>query len=343
MREEGFGVHIQDHRSWLRSHSAVRFARDILRAYRESQGFTRLYSSLKPDLVYINSLVGLAPALAARRMGIPTVWHVRELFSDRGGEMIAPTVPRRKMAGGLVDHLADEIVVVSEAVRTNVLNDRARRRSHVVPNAVSERFFNDVEDGAVFRQRHQLPIDEKLIGIPGTLRTVKGHSFLLDAFPDILREVPSARVAITGGGSDEYQSTLQDQADRLRVRDRLHFLGAVSNMPAFYHACDVVVIPSRSEPFGRTVIEAFACGVPVVASAVDGILEILRDNENGLLVPYGATDALAAAVVKMLTSSELRQRLCNRARSDAESRYHEDRYRKRIGEIAAGLLQKRRH
>ena len=73
-----------------------------------------------------------------------------------------------------------------------------------------------------------------------------------------------------------------NRASKLASADRIHFVGWVEDMPAFYRACDMVCIPSRAEPFGRTAIEAFAVGTPVVATAVGGLQEIVEDERTGL-------------------------------------------------------------
>jgi glycosyltransferase involved in cell wall biosynthesis len=101
-------------------------------------------------------------------------------------------------------------------------------------------------------------------------------------------------------------------------------------MPAFYRACDLACIPSRAEPFGRTAIEAFAVGTPVVASTVGGLQEILTDGETGVLVPYGDETALADSLRRLLASPDLRQKICTNARREAEEKYHEHKYEERV-------------
>src|SRR5690606_9152373 len=101
--------------------------------------------------------------------------------------------------------------------------------------------------------------------------------------------------------------------ERMKLSAHVRFLGTVDQMPAFYRACDVVCIPSSSEPFGRTVIEAFATGTPVVATAVGGIPEIVAHGETGLLVTYGDKASLAEAIGQVLVDENLRGRLATAA------------------------------
>jgi glycosyltransferase involved in cell wall biosynthesis len=98
------------------------------------------------------------------------------------------------------------------------------------------------------------------------------------------------------------------------------------------------VVPSRAEPFGRVVIEAFAAGVPVVGSAVGGIRETVRHEQTGLLVPYGDDEQLAQAILRLLGDVRLRERLVAEARRQAEAEYRQDVYQDTIAAIAEEAL-----
>jgi len=112
----------------------------------------------------------------------------------------------------------------------------------------------------------------------------------------------------------------------------------VPDMRCFYRACDLVCVPSRSESFGRTVIEAFAAGVPVVASAVGGICETVDHEATGLLVPFGDVEGLTRQLVRLLEDRPLRETLAARAQQKARACYsetvHVDRIRSVVEEVA---------
>jgi glycosyltransferase involved in cell wall biosynthesis len=109
-------------------------------------------------------------------------------------------------------------------------------------------------------------------------------------------------------------------------------------MRHFYRACDVVCVPSRAEPFGRTVIEAFAVGAPVVASAVGGICETIADGRTGFLVQFDDAEGLARALQRLLREADLGTRLADAARQDALDKYRVSTYHARINEIVAHAL-----
>lgn len=138
----------------------------------------------------------------------------------------------------------------------------------------------------------------------------KGLDDLLKALPQILRKVEGARLLVIGPGPvDPYKKLVA----RLGLNESVQFIGGVepSSMPGYYNSADVVVLPSRkkAEGFGMTLIEAQACGTPVVAAAVGGIPFAVVDGETGLLVPSGDTEALAEAVIKVLNDESLAKRL----------------------------------
>jgi len=164
---------------------------------------------------------------------------------------------------------------------------------------------------------------------------MKGHPFFFDAVAPLLRERPELRVAVTGEGTDAFTTRLEEQIRDLGIADQVEMLGWVEDMPAFYRACDLVCIPSRAESFGRTAIEAFAAGTPVVATAVGGLQDIVTDEETGLLVPYGDKEALAGAVRRLLGDAGLWEEIAEAARREGEEKYHERVYKERIRTLVA--------
>jgi glycosyltransferase involved in cell wall biosynthesis len=113
-------------------------------------------------------------------------------------------------------------------------------------------------------------------------------------------------------------------------------------MDQFYRACDLVVIPSVAEPFGRVAIEAFFSSVPVVATAVGGLREIIRHNENGLLVPYGDVDAMVESISRIAVEPDLRGRLIASAQKDAQGQFTEKIYGRAVLDIMDRALKSSR-
>jgi glycosyltransferase involved in cell wall biosynthesis len=331
----GHETHVVPHDNWLRRDRTHQFAKDVWLEWRASADFEVLVQEVRPDVVYLNTVVSLAGALAARRRDVPCVWHLREMFSNVGGEMHAPqwVIP---LVRRVIRSHTDRLVANSTATARNLMGTSGSD-IEVIPNAVRTAFFEEDRSQKEARVGFDLPLDGPIVGVPGTLRPMKGHPFFFDAVAPVLRQREDLRVAVTGDGEDEFVARLTAQVDALDLREQVHFLGWVDDMPAFYRACDLVCVPSRAEPFGRTAIEAFATRTPVVATAVGGLAEIVTDGETGRLVPYGDEEALATAVRQLLNRPELRQKMMENARQVAEEKYHERVYKNRVAKIVGSV------
>jgi glycosyltransferase involved in cell wall biosynthesis len=147
----------------------------------------------------------------------------------------------------------------------------------------------------------------------GRLRKYKGAQHAIRAMAQVRAKVPGARLDVVGDGP--YRPELQRLTSSLGLTDHVRFLGALphSKKVEALNAAQVGVMPSPKEGWGLTVIEANACGVPVVASRSPGLVESVRDGETGILVPHGDAAAIAEAVVRLLTDRALRLRMTKAA------------------------------
>jgi len=148
-----------------------------------------------------------------------------------------------------------------------------------------------------------------LIGYFGRLKKYKSVDHLLQALPIVLRSVPILRVVIAGEGDD--RPRLEDLATRLGLRDSVEFTGFISEERKLELLQQLwcKVTTSSKEGWGLTVIEANACGTPVIASNVEGLRDAVKDSETGLLFPYGDVDGLASKIIQVLTDDSFRHRL----------------------------------
>ncbi|HXZ00392.1 MAG TPA: glycosyltransferase [Stellaceae bacterium] len=166
----------------------------------------------------------------------------------------------------------------------------------------------------------------------GRLHVNKGFDTLLDALPVL----PEVYLWLAGDG--EWRDALERQARALGVATRVRFLGWREDAAALLAAADFLVCPSRHEPLGNVVIEAWAAGRPVAATASEGPRALIRDEETGLLVPVDNVDALAAAMERLARDPALRTRLAESGRAAYEAEYSETRvvrlYRDFLAEAA---------
>jgi glycosyltransferase involved in cell wall biosynthesis len=154
------------------------------------------------------------------------------------------------------------------------------------------------------------------------LRPEKGHDVLIDAAVQVLVRFPDARFHLIGGGAERQR--LAALADSRGVSHAVSFRGHSEAIPEELAAADVFVLPSRSEALPNAVLEAMAAGLPVVASAVGGIPDVIEDDKTGLLVPAADPHALAAAVIRLMGDEALAARLGAAARAHVDGRYSFD-------------------
>lgn len=187
----------------------------------------------------------------------------------------------------------------------------------VIPNGVRPQ----IGDGSVVRAELGLDDRESLILAVGNLYPVKGHSVLVQALTQLHRTAPDLpwRLAVAGRGDEEERlSTLTHEGG---ISDRVHLLGFRSDVADLLAAAQLFVMPSLSEGLPLALLEAMFAGKAIVASDVGGIPELIRDKQEGLLVPPRDPLALGQAVEKLLGDSHIRQELGEAARQRARSHY----------------------
>ena len=179
--------------------------------------------------------------------------------------------------------------------------------------------------------RAEFGLDGPTLGFAGRLMAAKALDVALSA----MALVPEASLVIVGDGPD--RAALERQRNDLGLGERVRFLGGLEREGVLrvFRGADAVLLSSRWENFPHVIVEALAVGTPVIASAVGGVPEVVRDGENGLLVPAGDAEALAAAIRRLLGDDELRARLASAAAPSVES-YSAERL---LGQIEAELVK----
>jgi D-inositol-3-phosphate glycosyltransferase len=171
----------------------------------------------------------------------------------------------------------------------------------IVPCGVNMELFRPVEQRLV-RQKLGLK-DEKILVFVGRLDPLKGIERLLEAIPR-LREFPGVKLIIIGGDESSRGEVekLQKLSAELGIQDRVSFHGTVrqTELPCYYGAADVCVVPSYYESFGLVALEALACGTPVVAATIGDVKNIIRQGKNGYVVSENTPEALAEGIAKIL-------------------------------------------
>ena len=235
----------------------------------------------------------VAAAIIARRMGKPLV------ITSRGSDV--NLLPRYAWPRKLIlwaAHQAEAIVTVSAALESRLIElgvDSAK--VSVIRNGVDTALFAPIDKVAA-RHRYGLPIDARVIVAVGNLVPEKAHNLLIDA----LAFLPATRLVVVGDGPE--RAALERRAKHANCHDRVTLLPAMPqhNLPSIYGAADIVALASMREGLPNVLLEAIACGRPVVASRVGGIPEIVNDPLQGVLVDDRSPRAFADAFQRVLAN-----------------------------------------
>jgi type III pantothenate kinase len=280
----------------------------------------------RPDVVHAHFwMSGLAALEAASGTAIPVVQTFHALGTvKRRHQGAADTSPPQRLdcERQLAARVDLVIATCSDEVRELARMDAPADRLTVVPCGVDTEHFAPAPHGSATGRTGTRP--PRLLTV-GRLVERKGFDTAICA----LASLPGVELVIAGGppredlARDPEARRLQDVARRMGVADRVRLLGQVPHerMPALYRRADVVVSTPWYEPFGITPLEAAACGVPVVGSAVGGLLDTVEDAGTGLLVPPRDPAAVADAVTTILEDPSLARRWGERARRRAVERY----------------------
>ncbi|MDL2274581.1 glycosyltransferase [Desulfosarcina sp. OttesenSCG-928-G10] len=199
---------------------------------------------------------------------------------------------------------ADEVVGVSESLRLRLLPP-IRRRCRVIPNALAEEELQANCFRDEVRSALRVPEDAILVGIVGRLSPEKGHRVFLRALSAARQHDPRLWGLIMGDGQE--RQTLETEAQRLGIERVCVFTGHVNNTANLYSAMDMQVLSSFTEGMPNVILEGMYMGLPVIATRVGGVPEVVEENRTGILINSGDEDALAESMLKLSASPEQRE------------------------------------
>jgi glycosyltransferase involved in cell wall biosynthesis len=261
------------------------------------------------DLIHVHDWMAIPAGLAAREAsGKPLVVHIHSLEFDRSGENVNENVRRIEQLGM---EAADSIVAVSHYTRNAIVSrygiDPAR--ISVVHNAVSQRQAADTYKVA----RRD---DEKVVLFLGRITFQKGPDYFIEAAGLVAQHVPEARFVVAGTG--DMLPRIVARAAALRIGNRVHFTGFLSgqDVERMYASSDLYVMPSVSEPFGISPLEAMLYDVPVIVSRQAGVTEILR---HALKVDFWNVRDLADKMIAILRYPTLSKELTRNCREELKA------------------------
>jgi glycosyltransferase involved in cell wall biosynthesis len=203
--------------------------------------------------------------------------------------------------------ITDKIIALTEQEKRDHLhfNIATEDKFDVIHSGVDlDKFLRVTADPLQIKKRLGVPAHVPIVGTIGRLTRVKGHRYLIEAAQDVLKEYPEACFLFLGDG--ELLQELHSLATERGIGDRVIFLGWRPDVADILSIFDIFVFPSLNEGMGKAVVEAMALGKPVIASRVGGLVDLVHEGRNGILVPPADAGALACGIKSLMGDPEKR-------------------------------------
>jgi L-malate glycosyltransferase len=306
---------------------AVATAGGVLGAVGAAIDIARVAARSRADLVHANSVRAGIAAIGARAGGAPPpLVHVRDAL---------PRTALGRMSAAMVRSGALLVLANSHFTASHVYANGSRA-VRVVYNGVDiERYAAVAVDREALRRELGLAAESAVMGVIAQLTPWKAQDDAIRTLALVRKRRPDAQLVLVGEAkfrdrstsydNVSYEASLRRLADSLDIADAVTFLGERRDIPELLRVFDVLLVPSRYEPFGRSVVEAMAAGTPVIATRVGGPSEVIADGESGVLLPPSSPAPWAEAVLQLLEDDGRRARLATEAVRVVRSRFGRDR------------------
>jgi glycosyltransferase involved in cell wall biosynthesis len=292
---------------------------------------TRFLRQLRPDLVVTKGLSShFFGGLAARKLGIPCVWHAQDFISERSFGIY------RRAFGRAARWLPEQIIADGVSI-ANQLPRSLRSRVTVIHNGVDTKLFHPELDGAPVRAELGIPADHLVVGNIGRITPWKGQHHLIEAFARIAGEHPQATLLLVGSpvfDNDSYQRRLMRMVAQFGLEQRVKFAGYRNDTAQVLAAMDVFAFTSvEKDTSPLALLSAMSSGLPIVAFDIEGVRELIDGDEQILTVPCAQAGQLASALQGLISDGSLRMRLGQSVRRLAERRFSLEQHVANVEEV----------
>ena len=296
---------------------------------------TSLFRRLKPDVVHTHSSkAGVIARRAAARAQVPVIVHtIHGMSFNRTQPLLIRWFYRylERQAARYTTALVCVADAMTEQAVTAGIAPRERFTT-VRSGMETESFAPDAGQRAQCRHAWEATDDEIIVGTIARLFENKGYEEIIKALPGMVAQVPQLKFVWVGDG--KHRARYEQQLRDLGLRERVHLVGLIppGRIPAELTGFDILLHASRWEGLPRVVVQGLLTEVPAVSFDNDGAPEVVIPNETGLLVPYGDTESLTQAVVRLARDADLRRRLGSEGRLRCLEAFD---WRKMVAELEA--------
>lgn len=288
----------------------------------------------KPDLVHLNSgKMGLVGVIASK-LYCP---KSKIIFTNHGLVLNEPginfiTKIILKFPYKIIFGLSHRIIAVSEAIKKDsiIICKKSGKKIIVIKNGLENIDFLTKE---IVRPKlgHKIQPNDFVIGTIAELHPVKGLEYLINAMPKVILNQPNAKLVIIGSG--KLEEKLKRLAVNLNLEEKIIFTGFIDRASKFIKAFNIFVIPSLSEALAYVAIEASLSGVPIIATNVGGIPEIIKDGETGLLVEPKNSYGIAEKIIYLMNDKNKSNELGKNAQNKTIKEFNFDNFINKTKEV----------
>jgi glycosyltransferase involved in cell wall biosynthesis len=308
---------------------AIRTASEGTDYFRVIRCYKTIYSILKKgsfDLIhthgYFADIVGIP---AARMLQIPNISTCHGFISNNWKYKLYNKLDC------LTLRFSNKIIAVSDEIRNDLIKKGIKESSiEIIRNAVRVNYDHDLIDHnrQKKRQLFNLYDGELVVGYAGRLSAEKGIEYLIRAASMLINMEVPIKVLILGEGPQ--RSELEDLVEKMNIRDKVTFAGFQEHIEGWLPALDIFVLPSLTEGTPMSLLEAMACGLPVVASAVGGIPQVIESGKNGMLVSPAKPEEIKNAIQQLYKNKDMRLAVSEAARETIRLNYNVEDWTSKI-------------
>lgn len=272
------------------------------------RGLRMCVKKYRPALAHVQYMApGATPCLILKGLGVRRIIATAHTDSQIYRSL--------KLLHFLQRHVLDAFTCITQRAEREFFGSSLLYKEDApLPRHAHLTIYNALPEHLEVRRTERTLSASPTIGVAGRLEHIKGMDLVLPAFARLRVQIPDARLLVVGDGV--LRERMRRQAEELHVQDSVEWAGRQpqEQLAAFYDRMDLFWMPSRSEGFGLSALEAMARGCPVIVSDVGGLPELIRDGVCGLLVPVGDPEALDIQSLKVLSSPEKWQQMSRAAR-----------------------------
>lgn len=270
--------------------------------------FKALKVTKNANLIYANSSrIFIWSTIIGILLGKPVIWHLHNLFTDKKTKFLVEIFGQSKTV--------KKIIAVSKSAKNQF--PKLKNKIVVIYNGVDVSKFQPL-----FSQRD---LEQKYIGIIANLVPQKGHKTLIKAL-NLIKEKTSFKLLIVGeprNNTQWYKKELKNLVNKLRLNKSVEFLGYRQDIPEILNRIDVLIVPSSSfEACPMVILEAFACGVPVIGSNLGGTPELIKEGKTGFVFKANDEKDLSEKILLILNNQELQKEMKKNCRKIAEKKFN---------------------